>query len=161
MKFSQKIFENWRFWKMAILKNRPFWIFFFRIFFFRFIFLKISPNLYGRMDRLKFWRFPWFPANSLLCVIKRNTVYEWILIFLPCEYEGQIAMTDFKCSLNFQLSDWFVVWWRGVPVKCQICQLVCFCFTDFQFQASLSYYLWMGCNFTRVLPFIDKILACV
>ena len=28
MKFSQKNFENWRFWKTAILKNRSFWIFF-------------------------------------------------------------------------------------------------------------------------------------
>ena len=30
MKFSQKNFQNWRFWKTAILKNRPFWIFFFK-----------------------------------------------------------------------------------------------------------------------------------
>ena len=33
------------------------------------------PNLYGRMDGSKFTRFPWFPANSLLCIIKRYTVY--------------------------------------------------------------------------------------
>ena len=44
-------------------------------YFFCFIPMKISPNLYGRMDGLKFWRFPWFPANSLVCVIKRYTVY--------------------------------------------------------------------------------------
>ena len=31
--------------------------------------MKISPNLYGRMDGSKFWCFPWFPENSLLCVI--------------------------------------------------------------------------------------------
>ena len=39
------------------------------------------------MDGLKFWRFPWFPANSLLCVIKRYTVYVWWHIFFfgqPC-----------------------------------------------------------------------------
>ena len=28
MKFSRKMFENWQVWKTAILKNRPFWIFF-------------------------------------------------------------------------------------------------------------------------------------
>ena len=76
VKFSQKNFKNWRFWKTAILKNRPFWIFFFiKKNFFCFIFMKISPNLYGRMDGSKFWGFPWFPANSLLCVIKHYTVY--------------------------------------------------------------------------------------
>ena len=37
--------------------------------------MKISPNLYGRMDGSKFWCFPWFPENSLLCVILRYTVY--------------------------------------------------------------------------------------
>ena len=68
------------FWELAILKNelflsRPFWIFFSKIFFFFcFIPTKISPNLYGRMDGSKFWCFPWFPENSLLCVILRYTV---------------------------------------------------------------------------------------
>ena len=28
VKFLQKNLKNWRFWKTAILKNRPFWIFF-------------------------------------------------------------------------------------------------------------------------------------
>ena len=80
VKFSRKNFKNWRFWKTAILKNRPFWIFFLGIFFFCFILMKISANLYGRLDGSKFWRFPWFPAKSLLCVIKCYTVYtsnEW------------------------------------------------------------------------------------
>ena len=59
-----------------------FWVghfeFFFRkkIFFFCFIPMKISPNLYGRMDGSKFWCFPWFPENSLLCVILCYTVYK-------------------------------------------------------------------------------------
>ena len=58
-----------------------FWVghfeFFFRKkkFFFCFIPMKISPNLYGRMDGSKFWCFPWFPENSLLCVILCYTVY--------------------------------------------------------------------------------------
>ena len=58
-----------------------FWVghfeFFFRKkkFFFCFIPMKISPNLYGRMDGLKFWFFTWFPENSLLSVILRYTVY--------------------------------------------------------------------------------------
>ena len=37
--------------------------------------MKISPNLYGRMDGSKFWCFPGFPENSLLYVILRYTVY--------------------------------------------------------------------------------------
>ena len=45
--------------------------------------MKISPNFYGRMDGSKFWCFPWFPENSLLCVILRYTVYVWI--FSPIE----------------------------------------------------------------------------
>ena len=69
------------FWELAILKislflGRPFQIFFFKFFFFfYFILMKISPNLYGRMDGSKFWCSPWFPENSLLCVILRYTVY--------------------------------------------------------------------------------------
>ena len=71
-----------KFWELAILKNelflsRPFWIFFSKKkFFFCFIPMKISPNLYGRMDGSKFWCFPWFPENSLLCVILCYTVYK-------------------------------------------------------------------------------------
>ena len=70
-----------KFWELAILKSelflsRPFWIFFSKKkIFFCFIPMKISPNLYGRMDGSKFWCFPWFPENSLLCVILRYTVY--------------------------------------------------------------------------------------
>ena len=69
------------FWELAILKNelflsRPFWIFFSKkIIFFCFIPMKISPNLYGRMDGSKFWCFPWFPEKSLLCVKLCYTVY--------------------------------------------------------------------------------------
>ena len=74
--FHRKKFENLPFWKMAILKNRPFWIFFIKKkFFFCFIVMKISPNLCGRMDGSKFWCFTWFQENSLLCVIFRYTVY--------------------------------------------------------------------------------------
>ena len=43
-----------------------------------FIPMKISPNLYGRMDGSKVWCFPWFPENSLLCVILCYTVYVYI-----------------------------------------------------------------------------------
>ena len=61
-----------QFWELAILKisvflSRPFQ-------FFCFIPMKISPNLYGRMDGLKFWRFLLFPENFLLCVILHYTV---------------------------------------------------------------------------------------
>ena len=76
MKCSQKNFENWRFWKTAILKNWPFWIFFLHEKKFSLLDpMKISHKLCGRMVGYQFWCFPWFPANSLLCVIYRYTVY--------------------------------------------------------------------------------------
>ena len=34
--------------------------------------MKISSNLYGRMDGSKILCFPWFPENSLLCVKMKN-----------------------------------------------------------------------------------------
>ena len=37
--------------------------------------MKISPNLYDGQDSLKFWRFLWFPTNSLLCVLRNKTFY--------------------------------------------------------------------------------------
>ena len=40
-----------------------------------FIPMKISHKLCDRMDGTQFWCFPWFPTNSLLCVILRYTVY--------------------------------------------------------------------------------------
>ena len=68
--FREKIsrigdFEKWPFWKIGHFE------FFFlkKKFFFCFILMKISPNMYGRLDGSKFWCFPWFPGNSLLCVI--------------------------------------------------------------------------------------------
>ena len=93
-----KIFTK-KYWELAILKNvvflsQPNWIFFFKkIFFFCFIPIKISPNLYGRMDGSKFWCFPWFPENSMLCVILRYTVY--------LEVSSEINLTFFFIFLNF------------------------------------------------------------
>ena len=63
---------------MAILKNsvffnRPFWILFSKKN--CFIPMKISHKLCFSMDGTQFWCFLWFPANSLLCVILRYTVY--------------------------------------------------------------------------------------
>ena len=61
-----------------------FWVGHFEFFFrkknkiFCFIPMKISPNLYGRMDGSNIWCFPWFPENSLLCVILCYTVYLFI-----------------------------------------------------------------------------------
>ena len=106
MKFSQKNFENWRFWKMAILKNRPFWIFFLKKnIFFCLIPMKISHKLCDKMAGTQFWCFPWFPVNSLLCY----TVY--IVCF---------ALNGSICTFAQQLT--FHVWkhqegltFRGAP----------------------------------------------
>ena len=76
--FCKKISRIGHFEKSAILN-----FFLQKKFFFCFILMKISPNSYGRLDGSKFWRFPWFPASFLLCVIKRYTVYLWLII-LKC-----------------------------------------------------------------------------
>ena len=72
VKFSWKFFENWRFWKTHFFLIGHF-EFIFQDFFFSYS-MKISPNLYGRKDGSRFLCFPWFPENSLLCVILRYTV---------------------------------------------------------------------------------------
>ena len=78
MKFSQKNFENWQFWKTSILKIGWFGFFFFKKNnLFCLIPMKISHKLCDRMNGTQFWCFPLFPANSLLCVIIRYTVYLW------------------------------------------------------------------------------------
>ena len=61
---------------MAILKNGHFEKsdFLLQIFFFL-IPMKISHKLCGRMDGSQFWCFPWFPANSLLCVTVQCRYY--------------------------------------------------------------------------------------
>ena len=81
-------FEKWAFFESAIL-NFFFWK---KKIFFCFIPMKISPNLYGRMDGSKFWCFPWFPENSLLCVILRYTVY----ITHSCSYIVCISWSYLK-----------------------------------------------------------------
>ena len=76
MKISWKNIENWRSWKMRFFLGGHFDFFFSKKKkFFCFIPMKISPNLYGRVDGSKFWCFPWFPENSLLCIKLRYTVY--------------------------------------------------------------------------------------
>ena len=74
--FHEKILRIGDFEKWPFLKNGHFGFFFQKKKnFFCFILMKISPNLHGRMDGLKFWCFLWFPENSLLCVKLRYTVY--------------------------------------------------------------------------------------
>ena len=96
-----------KFWELAILKNelflsRPFWIFFFEKnkFFFCFIPMKISPNLYGRMDGSKFWCFPWFPENSAM----RNI---GVIQCIYCGYSLKLHSEHFGLTLNQEtLSSW-------------------------------------------------------
>ena len=96
-----KIFAK-KLWELAILKisvffSLQFWIFFFKKkkIFFCFISMKISPNLYGRMDGSKC--FPWFPENSLLCVILRYTVYIWLNAYINFHWK----------YVSVQLWGWF------------------------------------------------------
>ena len=74
--------------------------------------MKISPNLYGRLDGSKFWHFLWFPANSLLCVIKHYTVYPlsistWFLKYrmsLDFFSISNSKKNQFRNKLDFLLS---------------------------------------------------------
>ena len=73
-----------------------------------FIPMKISPNLYGKMDVSKFWCFHWFPENSLLCVILCYTVYVWIAISSPTFSRIFCILLPLEFAINFLLffSDW-------------------------------------------------------
>ena len=124
--FSWKFFENWRFWKFQF-----FWVGHFEFFFqkkrdfFCFFPIKISPNLHGRMDGSKFWCFPWFPENSLLCVIIRYTVYIVINISHP-DSKGVWRITQKSGFLRFSPhTAWIWIWmafWPGVTSDAfQVC----------------------------------------
>ena len=83
-----------------------FWVghfeFFFRKkkIFFCFIPMKISPNLYGRMDGSKFWRFPWFLENSWLCVIQCIFYSIFWLVWLQISNVSSIY-TQFRSSKDY------------------------------------------------------------
>ena len=66
----------------------------------------MSPNLYGRMDGLKFWRFPWFPGNFLLFVIKRYTVYVYSALWCPL-FPGISYFLSITISLRPNEFPWF------------------------------------------------------
>ena len=55
--------------------------------------MKISHKLCDRIDGTQFWCFPWFPANFLLCVILRCTVYS---VSFRIEISLQITKTHKK-----------------------------------------------------------------
>ena len=63
--------------------------------FFFLIPMKISHKLCDRMDGTLFWCFPWFPANSLLCVILLYTVY--VLFYWIC-LPVQLLYNDSACG---------------------------------------------------------------
>ena len=93
--------------ELVILKNsvflsRPFWIFF------CLIPMKISHKLCDRMDGTQIWCFSWFPANSLLFVIFRYTVYMYYVhtttyfwglvhtyLFVPIKVSWEIRETAY------------------------------------------------------------------
>ena len=82
--FREKKVENWGIWKSQL-----FWVGHFDFFSKKiikkncFIPMNISHKLCDRMDGTQFWCFPWSPANSLLCVLLRYTVWKtrsfWVL----------------------------------------------------------------------------------
>ena len=77
-----------------------------------FIPMKISPNLYGKMDVSKFWCFHWFPENSLLCVILCYTVYVWIAISSPTFSRIFCILLPLEFAINFLLFLSLIHIWR-------------------------------------------------
>ena len=63
-KFSQIVFENWRFWKTHFFLSLQFWICFSKKIIFCLIPMKIGQSFLGIKDGAKFWWLPWFPAKS-------------------------------------------------------------------------------------------------
>ena len=108
-------------YRLSYIEKRQFWkighfdFFSSKKIFFCFILMKISPNLYGRLDGSKFWHFPWFPAIFLLCVIKRYTVYT-NFVFIDLNYglqSGQLRNTLlYICGI--------LVWaWTYLAISCR------------------------------------------
>ena len=69
--------------------------------------MKISHKLCDRMDGTQFWCFPWFPANSLLCVM----ISILSLIFQHCafvRYPSRFRSYALKANLAFswRISAW-------------------------------------------------------
>ena len=108
MKFLPKILrieviEKLSFFESAIL------IFFSKIFL-CFIRMKTTESFLGSKDGSKFWWLPWFPANSLLCVILRYIQYMWLdplptrLLQLWTKDIGKfLRYFDILLTLDFQI----------------------------------------------------------
>ena len=75
LNFQKKILRIGDFEKLSFFQSSILDFFFKTNIFFFFIPMKISHKLCVRMDGTQFWCFSWFPANTLLCVILRYTVY--------------------------------------------------------------------------------------
>ena len=99
------------------------------------------------MDGFQFWYFPWFPANSLLCIILRYTVYFAIEITYKTFKKTRITLSfatffdrihvllhDTKSWTRFLLKNlqyllitiWIKVYWFTMAVNhwnCASCQI--------------------------------------
>ena len=78
VKFSRKNFKNWQFWKTAILKNRPFWIFFVNSFFFL---------LHSHENQTKFvWYNGWVEILTFSLVSRKFLAMRNIMLYMQCTY---------------------------------------------------------------------------
>ena len=97
MKNSQNFFENWRFWKMAILKNGHFG-------FFWLITMKISRKSCDRMDGTHFWCFSEVSGKYL--AIGNITLYSVPL---------QIQKSALWKKIKYMHRIWILVWgWYSI-----------------------------------------------
>jgi hypothetical protein len=98
-----------KYWELRELKNSKFfWVdlfdfFFFKKYFFCFIPMKTTQSFLGSKGGSKFRWLPWFPANSLLCVILRYIQYMWLDHCLPdcCNCEQKILENSYDTLIFF------------------------------------------------------------
>ena len=137
MKFSWKIFENWLFWKMSFFLVGHFEFFFRKKKFFLLHSHENQPKLYGRMDGSKFWCFPWFPENSLLCVILCYTVYVSCLWnfkdggscnskVLPKNQHAQRKLSKLYFQSQFSMSKINGIFWKKKKII-WVCWFLTYC----------------------------------
>ena len=122
MKFSQKIFENWRFWKMTILKNRPFWIVFLqkKFFFASFSWKSVQICMVDWMGQ----NFDVFPVSSKFLAMLNKTLYS----VGPYTSEALLFSGEswHKCLFFWHLAQhlWYKTLWSNLP---KLLDLLIFC----------------------------------
>ena len=126
MKFWQKNFENWRFWKSQFFWVRHFEFFFFKKYCFCFIPMKIVKSLLVSKDGSKFWssqtcQTSWWRVYLVLAY----SDYSIIRIFNVIFSSGQKALLSQVINRRWQ------GWWKLQGVGTFLWQVWCFNIMNF------------------------------